>query len=741
MISFLLVLGLPVILNPDNYAFALDDFNFGAAGDWGCSSNTQNIENGIISKNPERVLGLGDYSYQPTATCWLNIIQPTKSITKIAIGNHEDDNSEDYNKYITEFGMTNPYHSFNFNNVHVLVMDTDRTSYSSGSSQYNFVLSDLQAASQNPSIDWIIVTFHKPVYTSPNSCSSCDALTDLRSTYHPLFDQYDVDLVLEGHVHNYQRTFPLKYNPSSPSNPTKTSTNINTYNNPDGQIYAIVGTGGVGFHGLSGKSSFVASQQDDRFGYLDIQFTNNGATLQGKYYLDSGSVNDQFTISKTIGNSPPVANAQSVTVTKDTSKLITLTATDLNADPLTYSVVAQPTHGTLTGTAPSLTYNPQNGYTGTDSFTFKANDGTVDSNIATISITVSDGTGGGGGYHYEPNFVATGSNFQDTPSSSSLQIPRFTVSSWFKTSTNFGTEGFIVNKGGLGTDTAGSNMNYAIWMTNGEQLRAGFETGSGSDNFVTSSARYNDGLWHYVTLTYDGTSVKLYVDGAQVATTPTSSSPETTNTLPVRVGGNSQTANRFFTGNLDEVRIWNRALSAQEVADAFNGIPNTQGQVLYLPFGSSQSDITPPTVTSTNPSSGATGVAVSSSVTGTFSEAVQSSTVSTTTFTLKAGTTSIPGTVTLNGNTATFDPTSSLAASTSYTATITTGVKDTAGNAMTSAKTWSFTTASAADTTPPTVTSTNPSSGATGVAVTSSVTGTFSEAVQSSTVSTDNLYS
>ena len=568
---------------------------------------------------------------------------------------------------LSHFGLTNPYYSFNFNNVHVLVMDTDRTSFSTGSSQYNFVLSDLQSASQNPAIDWIIVTLHKPFYTSPNSCSSCDPSTTMRNIYHPFFDQYGVDLVLQGHVHNYQRTFPLKYNPSSTSNPIKTSSSTSNYNDPEGEIFAIVGTGGINFHSLSGKSSFVVSQQDDKFGYLDIVFTNDGATLQGKYYLDSGSISDQFTIDKTIGNSSPVANSQSVAVTKDTSKPVTLTATDSNGDPLTYSVVTPPTHGTLSGTAPSVIYTPQTGYTGPDSFTFKANDGTVDSNIATVSLIVTDSSGEG--YHYDPSFTATGSNFQDTPSSSSLQIPRFTVSSWFKTSTNFGTEGFIVNKGGLGTDTAGLNMNYAIWMTSSENLRGGFETASGTDNFVTSPGTYNDGLWHYVSLTFDGTAVRLYVDGVQVAITSTTSSPETTNTLPVRVGANSQSANRFFTGNIDEVRIWNRALSAQEVADAFNGIFNTQGQVLYLPFGS---DTTQPTVVSTTPVNAATGFPVTSSITATFSEAVQSSTVSTTTFTLKAGTTSIPGTVTLSGgNIATFDPTSSLAASTTYTATIT----------------------------------------------------------------------
>ena len=129
-----------------------------------------------------------------------------------------------------------------------------------------------------------------------------------------------------------------------------------------------------------------------------------------------------------------------------------------------------------------------------------------------------------------------------------------------------------------------------------------------------------------------------------------------------------------------------------------------------------------------------------SSITATFSEAVQPATVTTSTYTLKnsAGT-SIAGTVSISpdNKVATFDPTvTSLTASTSYTATITTGVKDTTGNAMTSAKSWSFTTAAASDTTPPTVTSTNPASGATGVPATSSITATFSEAVQPATVTT-----
>src|SRR5207247_675512 len=88
----------------------------------------------------------------------------------------------------------------------------------------------------------------------------------------------------------------------------------------------------------------------------------------------------------------PVANAQAVTTPEDTAKAITLTASDVDGNTLTYSVVTGPAHGTLSGTAPNLTYTPTANYTGADSFTFEANDGTVDSALATISITVTEGT-------------------------------------------------------------------------------------------------------------------------------------------------------------------------------------------------------------------------------------------------------------------------------------------------------------------------------------------------------------
>ncbi len=134
-------------------------------------------------------------------------------------------------------------------------------------------------------------------------------------------------------------------------------------------------------------------------------------------------------------------------------------------------------------------------------------------------------------------------------------------------------------------------------------------------------------------------------------------------------------------------------------------------------------DTTPPTVTATSPTAGATGVAVTANVTGTFSEAMNASTITPTTFTLRTGTTTVPAAVTYSGNVATLNPSADLAAGTTYTATIkgsSTGVKDASGNALASDRTWTFTTASAGGGgTPETVTLTATadsyvSSGATG---------------------------
>jgi hypothetical protein len=86
---------------------------------------------------------------------------------------------------------------------------------------------------------------------------------------------------------------------------------------------------------------------------------------------------------------PPIANGDNISVPEDTLTHILLTGSDPDSDPLTYSVLRNPTHGTLSGTAPNLTYTPDPNFSWLDSFTFRVNDGKADSVPATIMITVT----------------------------------------------------------------------------------------------------------------------------------------------------------------------------------------------------------------------------------------------------------------------------------------------------------------------------------------------------------------
>src|SRR4051794_29455667 len=85
----------------------------------------------------------------------------------------------------------------------------------------------------------------------------------------------------------------------------------------------------------------------------------------------------------------PVANDSSATVQENTPADIPLTAGDADGDPLTYNVVGQPQHGTLTGDGATLTYTPVADYYGPDSFTFNVSDGVMFSRTATVSLTVN----------------------------------------------------------------------------------------------------------------------------------------------------------------------------------------------------------------------------------------------------------------------------------------------------------------------------------------------------------------
>jgi Bacterial Ig domain/Dockerin type I domain len=162
---------------------------------------------------------------------------------------------------------------------------------------------------------------------------------------------------------------------------TRNSANATGFSVPDGTTATFSG-GTIG--------SVTPSSTTTSAGTATSTFTATGAPAKAN--VSSTIDNQTLTVQLTVVG-VPTANAQSVSVAFNTAKAITLTGSDPDSPPLalTFAIAANPAHGTLSGTAPNVTYTPSAGYHGADSFTFTTNNGTNTSAAATVSITVAAG--------------------------------------------------------------------------------------------------------------------------------------------------------------------------------------------------------------------------------------------------------------------------------------------------------------------------------------------------------------
>ena len=150
-----------------------------------------------------------------------------------------------------------------------------------------------------------------------------------------------------------------------------------------------------------------------------------GSQLQGV------TVSCVITISDVRVNHAPVATSTATSTAQNTPTASMLAATDVDGDPLTYTIVTAPAHGTLVGTSSNKTYTPVSGFSGTDTFTFKVNDGALDSNVATVTITVIPAPTPTG-----PNLILNPSFVTPNPSSTSMPL-NWSQGGWGTNTVNF----------------------------------------------------------------------------------------------------------------------------------------------------------------------------------------------------------------------------------------------------------------------------------------------------------------
>jgi hypothetical protein len=195
--------------------------------------------------------------------------------------------------------------------------------------------------------------------------------------------------------------------------------------------------------------------------------------------FDGLSYSAPATVSLTVTsvNDAPVAATQSVSVSVNVPKQITLVADDADADGLLYSIVTSPAHGTLGAMVDGvLTYTPTNLYSGPDSFTFRANDGAANSNTATVSITVQPLT---------PVVLNVSSSSVSRPDTVNYTIsggaPPYTLRSTRGSLSNYSGSGNFDPLSDTGvatvtvTDAASQTAQQAITITNTEPLKISFQ--------------------------------------------------------------------------------------------------------------------------------------------------------------------------------------------------------------------------------------------------------------------------
>ena len=266
--------------------------NIAAASDFGINKNSITTLENIQSSDPEIILLVGDLG-QSTAEKWIEISEVIDK-ENVYVVLSDGDLTEERQKFREYYALNNDYYSFDYENIHFLAVATgdvkenieDFGVISNDKMQLDFIRMDLNYANDDPETDFTVVYMHLPMYSS----RMVGSFMDLRNELQPMFDLYGVDLVISGHKHAYERTHPVMFD------------NIITdygkcsYNNPDGQIYITVGTGGHSHSTFKQKQPWSVITNHNDFGFLNIKVVNDGKTLYGEFMSNTGKIMDAFQI-------------------------------------------------------------------------------------------------------------------------------------------------------------------------------------------------------------------------------------------------------------------------------------------------------------------------------------------------------------------------------------------------------------------------------------------------------------
>ena len=163
-----------------------------------------------------------------------------------------------------------------------------------------------------------------------------------------------------------------------------------------------------------------------------------------------------------------------------------------------------------------------------------------------------------------------GTDYVDIPSNGSLQLEEFIVEVRFRFTEQPSEWSFLMNKAGTNAGKTSIDQNYALFLTPFNKVGGGFRAHDGSYNYV-----YSDVLslssWHIAKLVYDGSKLRLTVDGANVAVKTVNKVPDSTAGGSLRIGANAHEPTRTFIGDIDYAKVVDRSNFKVSYYEDFDG--------------------------------------------------------------------------------------------------------------------------------------------------------------------------
>jgi acid phosphatase type 7 len=182
------------------------------------------------------------------------------------------------------------WYSFDYGNAHFVMLDDSSVTQSTLVAQRDWMKADLAKIDRNQT-PWIFVMHHKPTYT----CSKHDSELGLRALWQPVFDEFKVDFVLNGHNHNYERSVPIRGFQADGVEGQKAASGPNEVPiSESGTLYVVSGGAGAPLYSANTCYHTYRSEKTRNYVVFDI----DGRTLKYRALRLDGSVLDEFTYTK-----------------------------------------------------------------------------------------------------------------------------------------------------------------------------------------------------------------------------------------------------------------------------------------------------------------------------------------------------------------------------------------------------------------------------------------------------------